>query len=344
MSSRGAFWRGSGLAERIRSVRPERRDEPGDRRNGVAMVLSGVIAVFLWFFFSMNASYTIDVEVPLEFALPRDMALSVRPPQQARVTVQGDGWSLIPLVRTPQTVRSRVSTSSVDVESAIRDSRQFSDVVIQGTSPERVELQMEDREARLLPIRLVRQLTMAPSYDLLRPPRLAPDSVLVTGAASVIGNLLDWPTVPLVREGIRDSFSTVVALSDTLEGLIVGKQPQATLVSVPVAAFTQGERMLEVEVRNLPAGVREVRTEPARIRATYTVPAEQRADELARTAPDFRVVVDYADILRDTTSRSVPVAVQIPPSLDVRNVNLDVRRVEYFLVLESPPDDGEPDS
>lgn len=301
------------------------------------MVLSGVIAVFLWFFFSMNASYTIDVEVPLEFSLPQDMALSARPPRQARVTVQGDGWSLIPLVRTPQSVRTRVSSATVNVESAIRDSRQFSDVVIQGATPERVELQMEDREARLLPIRLVRQFTMAPSYDLLRPPRLSPDSVMVSGAASVIGSLLDWPTVPLVREGVRDSFSTVVALSDTLEGLIVGKSPQATLVSVPVAAFTQGERMLEVAVRNLPAGVAAVRTEPARIRATYSVPAEQRADELARTATDFRAVVDYADILRDTTSQTVPVSVQIPPSLDVRNVSLDVRRVEYFIVLDAPP-------
>lgn len=341
MSGGGAFWRSSGLANRLRRVRPVRRDMPGDRRNGVAMVLSVVIAVFLWFFFSMNASYTIDVEVPLEYALPRDLALSARPPRRARVTVQGDGWSLIPLVRTPQSIRTRVASPVVDVESTIRDARQFSDVVILGTSPERVELQMEDRDARLLPIRLVRQLTMAPSYDLLRPPRLSPDSVLVTGAPSVIGSLLDWPTVPLVREGIRDSFSTVVALSDTLEGLIVGKSPQATLVSVPVAAFTQGERMLEIDVRNLPPGVSAVRTEPARIRVTYKVPAEQRADELARTAPDFRAVVDYADILRDTTSATVPVSVQIPPALDVRDVSLDVRRVEYFIVVDAPS--GEPD-
>jgi hypothetical protein len=265
------------------------------------------------------------------------MALSERPPAQARVTVQGDGWSLIPLVRTPQTVRSRVIASEVDVQTAIRDSGQFSDVVIQGTSPEKVELRMEAREARLLPIRLVRQLSMAPSYDLLRPPRLSPDSVMVSGAASVIGSLLDWPTVPLIREELRDSFSTVVALSDTLEGLIVGKSPRATLVSIPVAAFTQGERMLDIEVRNMPANVAAVRTEPARIRATYTIPAEQIADERARTAPDFKAVVDYADILRDSSAATVPVSVQIPPGLDVRNVDLDVRRVEYFIVIKTPP-------
>jgi len=301
------------------------------------MILSGVIAVFLWFFFSMNATYTIDVEVPLEFSLPQDKALSTRPPARARVTVQGDGWSLIPLVRTPQVVRTRVNTSTVDVLTAIRDSRQLSDVIIQGASPENVTLELEDREARLLPIRLVRQFTMVPSYDLLRPPRMSPDSVMVSGAASVIGNLLDWPTEPFIRAGVRDSFSDVVALSDTLAGLIVGKSPQATLVSVPVAPFTQGERVLDIEVRNVPAGIVGVRTEPARITATYTVPAEQRANELARTAEDFVAVVDYADIARDSLAETVPVAVQIPPGLDVRNVNLEVRRVSYFIVLDTPP-------
>lgn len=304
------------------------------------MVLSGVIAVFLWFFFSMNATYTIDVEVALEFTLPQNQALSARAPAEARVTVQGDGWSLIPLVRTPEPVRSRVITPNVDVQTAIRESRQFSDVVIQGTSPERVELQLEDRVAQLLPIRLVRQLTMAPSYDLLRPPEMSPDSVMVSGAASVIGNLMDWPTVPLVETGIRDSFSVIVALSDTLEGLIVGKSLQATLVSVPVGPFTQGERMLNIEVRNLPPNVVEVRTEPAQIRATFAIPAEQRADELARTAEDFVAVLDFADIARDTSSATVPVSVQIPQGVDVRNVNLDARRVEYFLVLRSSTSQG----
>ncbi len=336
MSGGRGLWRGGGLVDRLRNLRTEGLEEPGDPRNGLAMALSGVIAVFLWFFFSMNASYTIDVEVPLVFALPQNRALSERPPSEARVTVQGDGWSLIPLVRSPPVIRSRATSSSVDILTAIRDSRLLSDVVIQGASPERVELKLEDREARLLPIRLVRQLTLAPSYDLLRPPLMDPDSVLVSGAPSVIGALLDWPTEPLIKTGVRDSIFEVVALSDTLEGLIIGKSLQATLVSVPVAAFTQGERMLNVEVRNLPANVAAVRTEPARIRTTYTVPAQQRADELARTAPDFVAVVDWADIVRDSTAKSVPVSVQIPQGLDVRNVSLDVQRVEYFLVVDTP--------
>ncbi|MEO0557122.1 MAG: hypothetical protein AAF170_02945 [Bacteroidota bacterium] len=337
MSGGGGFWRGSGLVSRLRERQRDRREDPGDSRNGLAMALSGVIAIFLWFFFSMNATYTIDVEVPLEFSLPQNRALAARPPAQARVTVQGDGWSLLPLVRSPQAVRTRVTSPTVDVLTAIRESRQLSDVSIQGASPQQVELQLEDREARLLPIRLVRQFTMVPSYDLLRPPRLSPDSVMVSGAPSVIGDLLDWPTEPLIETGVRDSFSVVVALSDTLEGLIVSKSPQATLVTAAVAPFTQGERLLDIEVRNLPASVAGVRTEPARVKATYTVPAEQRADELARTAPDFVAVVDYADIARDSLADTVPVSVQIPPDLDVRNVDLEVRRVAYFIVLDTPP-------
>ena len=336
MSGGAPLSRGGKLLSRLRATQVAGREDPHDGGNGLAMILSGVIAVFLWFFFSMNATYTIDVVVPLEFRLPQDKALSERPPAQARVTVQGDGWSLIPLVRTPQVVRTQVTTANVDVLTAIRESRQLSDVVIQGGSPERVELKLEDRDARLLPIRLVRNLSMEPSYDLLRPPRLAPDSVMVTGAPSVIGSLQDWPTEPLIMEGVRDSISEVVALSDTLRGLIIDLIPVATIVTAPVVPFTQGERMLEIEVRNMPSNIAGVRTDPTRVRATYKVPVEQRTDELARTSPEFVAVVDYADIARDSSARSVPVSVQIPPGLDIRDVNLDVQRVNYFLVVDSP--------
>lgn len=94
--------------------------------------------------------------------------------------------------------------------------------------------------------------------------------------------------------------------------------------------------MLEIEVRNMPSNIAGVRTDPTRVRATYKVPVEQRTDELARTSPEFVAVVDYADIARDSSARSVPVSVQIPPGLDIRDVNLDVQRVNYFLVVDSP--------
>lgn len=75
-------WRRRGRAIRLRMLRPEGRDRPDDRRNGLAMALSLVIAAFLWFFFSMNDTYTIDVDVPIEiYGLPTNQALRERPPR-----------------------------------------------------------------------------------------------------------------------------------------------------------------------------------------------------------------------------------------------------------------------
>lgn len=330
-------WRRRGRAIRLRMLRPEGRDRPDDRRNGLAMALSLVIAAFLWFFFSMNDTYTIDVDVPIEiYGLPTNQALRERPPPSVRVTFQGEGWDLLPIVRDPSPVGIYAESPSVDVLEAVRESGKLPQgVLIQSASPRTVELVLDERIARLLPIRLVRSLDMAPSYGLLRPPRLSPDSVMISGARSIIGALASWPTQPLVRSGLRDSVDVSVPLSDTLDGLVVNKIPQATMVSLPIAAFTTGTRILEVRVQNVPAGVTAVRTDPAQVRVTYTVPAERRADERARTDPEFVAVADYADILRG--AETVPLSVQIPPDLDVRDPSLTVQRVEYFIVIDTPP-------
>ena len=334
------FWQRMGFRARgPRLPRMAAERGPRDGRNGMAMVLSVVIALFLSLFFRLNEGYTVDVDVPLTvYSLPESQALREPPPSSVRVTFQGDGWSLFPLVWDPPPVGLYADSPTVDVLEAVRESGLPTGVSIQSASPRTVELVLDERVARLLPIRLVKRLGLEPSYDLLRPPSLSPDSVMVSGARSVIDEMRDWPTQALERAGVRDSFTQVVSLSDTLSNLAVSLSPQATLVSVPVEAFTRGERMVDVVVRNLPRGVAAVRTEPARIRATYTVPAQQRVDERARTTDAFVAVVDYADIARDPTAGSVRVSVQTPSGLDIRDPRLEVQRVEYFIVFDAVRD------
>ena len=334
------FWQRMGFRARgPRPARPPAERDPRDGRNGMAMLLSVVIALFLSLFFRLNGEYTVDVDVPLTvYSLPESQALREPPPASVRVTFEGDGWSLFPIVWDPPPVGLYADSPTVDVLESVREAGLPTGVSIQSASPRTVELVLDERVARLLPIRLVKRLAMESSYDLLRPPLLSPDSVMVSGARSVLDGMRDWPTVELERAGVRDSFRQVVALSDTLSNLAVSISPQATLVSVPVEAFTRGERMVNVVVRNLPSGVAAVRTEPSRIRATYTVPAQQRVDERARTTDAFMAVLDYADIARDPTAGSARVSVQTPIGLDIRDPRLDVQRVEYFIVYDTARD------
>ena len=301
--------------------------------NVPAMLLSLAIAAGLWVTFSLRETYTVAVDVPLRVAgVPDGRALAALPPASARATFRGEGWKLLLLTRAAPAVPLYADAETVDLERAVAASGLPAGVDVQSVRPQTLRLSLDASVRRRVPIRLVNAVRTAPSFGLLRPPRLLPDSVTVTGAARLVDRLRSWPTVPLDADGVRAPLTRTVALRDTLAGLVAASV-RTTTAQLSVAEFTEGVRLLPVRVANVPRGIAGVRTEPARVRATYRVPlTRDDVYEQARVAPGFVAVVDYRDIARDTTSGTVAVAARVPPGLDVREVRLSPLRVEYFLI------------
>ena len=303
------------------------------------MGLSLVVAAVLWFSFSMREAYTVAVQVPVQIvSLPAGEALRESPPATATATLQGEGWTLLTLTRRRPTIRVAASGETVDLEAALREQIPAG-VSVQGVQPRVVALALDTRTTRRLPVRLRQNIDTRPSYGLLRPPTLQPDSVTVSGAQSLLGRLVDWPTEVLSVRDVDADFTRTVALSDTFGGLLT-PSAQGTTVSVAVGQFTGASRDLEVEVENLPRGVAGVRFDPSRVVVTYDVPSQGDGYDEALTSDAFRAVVDYADIARDTTSGSVPVSLRYPDGLGVRDAAASPGRVEYFIVRRPAPAAG----
>lgn len=308
-------------------------DERPDIRRGAAALVSLVVALVLWFTFSMRGTYVLSVRAPVEVAaLPEGQALASLPPPSVTVQLQGEGWDLLGLTRRPPAIRLFADEPTVDVLAAVNDAGLPSGVSAQGVHPRTLTLDLDRRVVRELPIRLVRRIETEPTRDLLRPPRLDPDTVRVSGAASLLRSLADWPTETLSRTDVRESFTAVVALDDTLDALVT-RSPRVATVTVEVSEFTTETASLPVEVFGLPDDVERVRLIPDRITASFRAPLSEDLDAL----DGFVARVDYADIARDTTSGSVPVSVRIPRGLDVRDVSLSPSRLEYFIVRRRPP-------
>lgn len=299
--------------------------------NFMAAGLSVVVAFVLWLTISMRGTYTISVTMPLEvLALPEGEALAAPPPERARVQVTGEGWELFGLRRSPPAVPLFVEGPEVDVLGAVGEAGLPAGVSVQSAQPRTVQLSLDDEVERVMPIRLVSDFHLPAPYDLLVPPELTPDSVRVTGAQSVLRHLTTWPTYPLKREEVRSSFTTSVPLSDTL-GRLVQRSVRTTEVVIRIEEYTEAQRPLPVRVRGLPPGVEGVRLVPDRVSATYRVPTSGPAFDEAQTSDEFYAVVRYDDIVRDTTSGTVPVTVYTPSRLDVRSVRLSPSQVEYFI-------------
>ena len=326
-----------GVRDRLRALlpasAPNEPDEDAGRR-GLAMLLSLVVALVMWFSFSMRETYSLTMRLPVEVVqTPAGQALSRPPPASATVTLQADGWTLLRLTRQPPEIRVAADGASVDLAAALQEFGLPAGVQVQSVQPQAVELALDTRTQRRLPIRLRQRIDTQAPYDLLRAPTLSPDSVTVTGAQSLLGSLEDWPTDPLVEDGVNAPFSRTVALADTFGGLL-SPDRLTTRVRVDVGQFTEGVRSLEVEVDNLPANVAGVRFSPPRVQAVFRVPVEGEDYDRAENSASFRAVVDWFDIARvarDSAGGRVPVSARWPSRIDIRDVTLTPSRVEYFI-------------
>ena len=327
-------WGRLAARDRLRALLPAAAgaddDEPTSRR-GLAMLLSLVVAAVMWFSFSMRESYPLTLRVPVEIVrTPPGQALRAAPPAMATVTVEGEGWTLLTLSRRPPAIRVYADAATVDLTAALRESGLPAGIAVQSVQPQMIELALDTRTRRRLPIRLREDIRTEPPYDLVRPPTLTPDSVEVTGSQTLLGALDDWPTALFSIDAVDGSLTRTVALADTFGGLL---EPavRTTRVEVEIAEFTEGRRFLEVEVENLPPDVAGVRFQPSTVEAVYRAPTSGSTYARADTSRRFRAVVDYFDIRRDSTDGVVPVAARWPQDLDVRGVELRPSRVEYFI-------------
>ena len=334
-------WDRLGVRSRLRSLIPTRAAEPPpedeDGRRGLALALSVVVAVVLWFSFSMREAYSVAVELPVEVVrLPDGQALREAPPASTTVTLDGEGWTLLGFSRRRPTIQVEAGDDAViDLAAALQ--RQVpAGVAVRAVQPRSRRLALDAETTRRLPIRLRRDVETRPSYGLLGPPTLSPDSVVVSGAQSLLGRLTDWPTELLVARDVDADLRQKVALSDTFGGLL-SPSVLATTVTMEVGQFTRADRDLEIEVEGLPPTVADVRFDPSRVTVLFDVPSAGEEYDRALASDAFRAVVEWADIARDTTSGSVPVSLRVPDGLGIRGVTADPRRVGYFVVRRATP-------
>ena len=237
------------VRERLRALFPSAAppvadgDEPPARR-GLAMTLSLVVAIVMWFSFSMREEYPLTLRMPVEIVrTPDGQSLRTSPPATATVTLRGEGWTLLSLSRRVPVIRVEADVARVDLAAALQEAGLPAGVEVQAVQPAVIDLDLDRQTTRRLPIRLRRDIQTDLGYDLLRPPRLSPDSVTVTGAQSLLGVLDEWPTELLQVRNVEGDLTRTIALADTFAGLLV-PAIRATTVTVDV-----GAEPLFVEVR-----------------------------------------------------------------------------------------------
>lgn len=283
----------------------------------------------LWFLLTLGRTHEASVPARIRITdLPSNRALSVMPPDQVLLRVEGTGYALLSLLaRTPDLP---VSASSDEVDLLMAAPVLPAGIRMRNVQPRFVRITTEERITRRVPIVAQTDIDLASMYDLAGTPRLTPDSITVSGARSILQNLSSWPTQVQAFENVRGDISTELPLSDTLSGLVF-RTLTATQFDVPVAPFTGAVRRVDVRVRGVPSSIRLVTLEPSTVEVRFRVLLSDFA--AAMEAADFYATLSYDEIRADNSGQLRPRLV-LPEGLMIRNAELFPPTVEYFLVVD----------
>ena len=268
------------------------------------VITSGLFGIIVWLSVSMSDQFQITVPVPLTVEnVPEGWAVRTAVPSALQVKLRGDGWRLaalllgpslrldIPLNSLPAGNRA-ISFNDVADRISLRPGVQLVDM-----KPDSVFLGLDRFVRKKIPVLLDCTVSFRDGYGQVGAFIVEPDSVTIGGAESVLATIESWRTQKTAFEDLKNPVETNVPLAASNTYLITLSVPT---VQVRINVQPIAEKVfsgLPVEIYAVPSN-REVILIPPKIDAVVRGGIKQLSN---LSSNDFRVSVNYATILSDTT-------------------------------------------
>ncbi len=309
-------------------------DEEGrggeDPNRGTALAVCVLLSFVLWLSLTLQEQRMVGVEFPVEVGgVPEDRALVELPPSTVTVQLRGTGLDLIGLMFDPPSIPVQADQERANMEEAL-DLPRGSEARIENITPRVIEVKTEPRVERRLPIRSRIDVRTDEGYELIDDPTIAPDSLTIFGARSIVNDVSAWPTDSLALTNIRDTVRRTVPLRDTLRGLVERSTEEVTVVA-RAGQFSVETEEVTVEVTGVPAGQDLVALQPSTIRIRYRVLFSQLF-AARRSSSEFFATVSYSQIRSDTTGYVKP-QIHVPSDLVIRDPEAIPPRLRYYTYL-----------
>ena len=296
---------------------------------GFVISMCIVFSVLLWFFSSMSESYTKGFEIATRIDnLEEDEAFVSLPPEKVDVVINGQGLQLLQLYYNPPNLVLDANLPQISVQEAIAR-RLPQGVSVERTLPTFLSMEKDARVFKKVPIQPRAEISWPATHDVVQDIVLSPDSVEISGAQSVLDEITFWPTTFFEEEEVTDSLNVAVLLADTLGGLVSLGITETRLTAV-TAQFTEGNRELDVRLKDVPSMLETIALDPPNIEVKFRVPLAQF--QMAVDASDFLASVSY-DALRDDTTGFIVPELELPEGIWLRDVVMSPPRLRYYDVL-----------
>lgn len=308
-----------------REIRVQLRED-----RAVLMVCIGVAFIF-WLLVKLSQTYKVDKEVVFDFNIPDEKALTILPPDDVEVELEGRGWDLMFDYFTKGKVvlffdmneQSRVRLNWLQLKSLIQKNLSSSEIKITEINYDNLSLSLEDRMKKMIPIQLDAELSFSPGYHLKKTIQLSPDSIFISGPESLISNIMEWRTDSLILKDVQNSAERKISLRESAREIKLSQQ--TITAELDVEQFTEKSFFVKILQRNAPDSIRIF---PDRIKI-YCLVGLSKYEEVEESG--FTVEVDLKDAKPGVENNAVPILLTKSPDF-VNNVRFSPKSAEYIFI------------
>ncbi len=283
------------------------------------IVASAIFGVLVWISVSMSEQYQIAIAVPISIDnVPEGRSIRTPVPQALQLKLRGDGWRLASLLLgaelkmhfpLPSLRSSKRAITITDVAERIADRP---GIQLLNMVPDSVHVELDRTSHKKVAVVLDYTASFREGYGQVGPTTVNPESVIVTGAETLLRTIDSWSTMRGVFGDLKAPMETDIPLAPS-PIYLVSLSSSSIHIRINVEPFAEKVFSgLPVEIRSV-APNREVILIPPKIE----VVARGGIKQLSNTSPsDFRLSVDYTMILADTTGIIDP-DITSPPGIQV---------------------------
>ncbi len=270
------------------------------------------VASVLWVFTALNEPYTSSITVAAKYInYPKEKVFLKPLPEDFKVVTTAKGWDLM-----SNYYRRKAESITIDLndytKSDVLITRTLQDkfeqlmpqrITVGEVFPESFSLTKDVKGSKKVPVRFMQDISFKDQFGLGGEISFNPDSITVTGPASIVKNIDHVDTDIDILKNLDKITSNEIKLKDP-EPKNLQYNPDKIAVSIPVYQLT--EKKITIPVKAINQSVSDtVKMIPDHISVIYQVPIN-KFPQMDFT--QFQVIVDGSQI--DTSNRE-PLKVQL---------------------------------
>lgn len=218
-----------------------------------------VLAILLWFNVAAERRQEHPVPTRLEVQVRDPNWVITEAPDRVRTTFQGRGGDIFSLPMNPPIIRRVIDSVSgpimtLDLSPSMVSYDRDLKIDPVAVHPSQVEIHLERRISRKVPVAARLDLSAASGFAIVRPIRLQPDSVTVRGPRSALASIDSLATEKVAMEDLGQSVTRELPLAPPkgIPGLAV--EPSNVLATVVVDSMVENSLTVPLRATGPAAG------------------------------------------------------------------------------------------